>query len=73
MLIVTVILPIEEHEDVAEEQDVSEPVHADDFVNEPEIEVPVPTPRRSTRANAGVHSNPKNIPKSAYNNAFIQS
>lgn len=29
----------EEHEDVAEEQDVSEPVHADDFVNEPEIEV----------------------------------
>ena len=59
----------EEDEDINEEQVGSEPVNADDSVNEPDIEVPFPAPCRSTRANAGVHTNPYNVPKSACNNS----
>ncbi|MGL4897746.1 MAG: hypothetical protein ACRC31_04870, partial [Cetobacterium sp.] len=38
-------------------------------VNKPKR--PVPTPRRTTRANAGMHSNPFNEPRSACNSVPI--
>ncbi|KAJ8014435.1 hypothetical protein DPEC_G00040190 [Dallia pectoralis] len=57
------------YKDVIGERGAQEEIQEDELGEESDVEVPVPAPRRSTRANAGVHSNPFRAPKSAWSTA----